>query len=181
MYKLMVLIWFAAYVVFIIQGLRNRSGPRWLAIAGALALPLWVQSDWWRVSAGCVSDRSVAILLLWAGMTILMFVHHIVQRPSGGVVEQRASQGRLSVLASAILRVLVFLPIGWCALNAIRPYDREPTLVERIVDSLQRCLSWATVALFFLAAALALAGMVVRYRAANRTEGPVPPSSNAEC
>ena len=36
--KLVMLVWLGAYVVFVRQGLRNRSGPKWLAIAGVLAL-----------------------------------------------------------------------------------------------------------------------------------------------
>ncbi len=38
MYKLIALVWFGAYVMFIVQGLRNRSGPRYLGAAGALSL-----------------------------------------------------------------------------------------------------------------------------------------------
>src|SRR5712691_11115297 len=38
MYRLIALVWLGAYVVFTIRGLRNRSGPRWLGVAGVLAL-----------------------------------------------------------------------------------------------------------------------------------------------
>ena len=65
--KLVTLVWLGAYIVFIVHGLRNRSGPRWLAIAGVLALFLSIESHWWRIS-NCSSSGSVAILFLCAGI-----------------------------------------------------------------------------------------------------------------
>src|ERR1035441_5867865 len=47
MAKLVALVWLAAYVMFTLWGIRNRSGPRWLAVAGILAPSLWVQSQLW--------------------------------------------------------------------------------------------------------------------------------------
>lgn len=183
MYKLIVLVCFGAYVVFLVQGLRSRSGPRWLAVAGALALLLWIESDWWRVSAGCVSNRSIAILLLWAGTACLMFLHHLVQRPSGDFIDTREPpptvlQGRLSRINRAVVPVLVFLPLGWSTLNAIRPFDREPTLKERAIDLLQRCLSWATLALVLIIVAFYLIVVVGRQRAALRAAGVIPSSDS---
>src|SRR5215475_1451144 len=37
--RLIALVWFGAYIVFAFQGLRNRSAPRWLAVAGVLPCP----------------------------------------------------------------------------------------------------------------------------------------------
>uniref|UniRef100_Q01TR6 Transmembrane protein n=1 Tax=Solibacter usitatus (strain Ellin6076) TaxID=234267 RepID=Q01TR6_SOLUE len=169
MYKLIAFVWFGAYVVFILKGLRNRSGPRWLGVAGILALPLWIESDWWRVSAGCVSNRSVTILLLWAGIVALMFLHHVI-RPSGEGVE-RDSGRPPRWINTAVVRVLVFMPIGWSVLNAIRPFDREPALKERAIVFVQRCFSWATLALFLVATALSLIATVARLRASMRPQG----------
>jgi hypothetical protein len=86
-------------------------------VAGALALFLWIESDWWRVSAGCVSNRSLVFLLVCAAITDLMFLHHVIQRPSGTVAERRDFRGRLSRINMGIVRILVFMPIGWSALK----------------------------------------------------------------
>jgi hypothetical protein len=178
MYKLIALVFFGAFVVFILQGLRNRSGPRWLGVAGTLALSLWIESYWWRVSEGCVSNRSIAILLLWAGIAVLMFLHHVIQRPSGERVERRGSLPRRSEINRVVVRILVFMPIVWCVLNAIRPFDREPTLKERAIDLVQRCFSWATLVLFLVATALTMVATVARLRASMRAAGVNIPSSN---
>ncbi len=182
MYKLIALVWFGSYVVFTFQGLRNKSGPRWLGVAGILALFLWIQSDWWRVSAGCVSDRSLTILLLWAGIVSLMFIHHVIQRPAGDLTERRdvlasGVPGRVSSINRTVVRVLAFLPIGWSALNAIRPFDREPTLNERAIDLVQHCISWGTLALVLVATALSLVAIMIRLRASTRVAGNIPPSN----
>lgn len=171
MYRLVALVWFGAYFVFLLRGLWNRSAPRWLAVAGALALFLWVESDWWRVSAGCVSNRSLVFLLVWAAMTDLLFLHHVIQRPTGTVAERRDFRGRISRINMAIARILVFMPIGWSALNAIRPFDREPTFAEKAIDLVQRCFSWTTLALFVATTALFLVMVVVRLRASMRAAG----------
>jgi len=77
--KLFALVWLGAYVTFTVQGLRNRSGPRWFAIAALPALFLSVKSHWWWISMGCSSSRNTALFLLWVGMVGLMFLHHAVQ------------------------------------------------------------------------------------------------------
>ena len=45
MHQLMGLIAFGALVVFTVQGFRNQTGPRWLAISGILALILVQQGN----------------------------------------------------------------------------------------------------------------------------------------
>jgi hypothetical protein len=52
MYRLVVLVCFVAFTVFVVQGFWNRPGLRWLAIAGVPALAAAIMSDWWRISAG---------------------------------------------------------------------------------------------------------------------------------
>jgi len=165
MYRLVAVVCLGAVILFIIHGLRNRSGPVWLAIAGMLSVALWIQSGWWRVSDGCVSYRSLTALLLWAATTELMFLHHILQRPQTDVAGQHESRGRLRTINSVILRMVAFMPIGWSALNAIRPFDREPSSSERAIDLVQRCLSWGTLTLLLVATVIVLTAVVVRLRA----------------
>ncbi len=101
----------------------------------------------------------------------MMFLHHVLQCPSGEVVERRGSLGRLSGINRIILRVLVFMPIGWSSLNAMRTFDREPTLQERAIDSLQHFFAWATLALFLVGTALSLVVTVVRVRSSMSADG----------
>jgi hypothetical protein len=161
MAKLVALVWLAAYVMFTLWGIRNRSGPRWFAVAGVLALSLWIESDWWRIAAGCYSSRSLTILFLWAGVVNLMFLHHLVQRHCGDLVAAHplsptgSEDGRQLRAANAVvLRVLVFTPIAWSGLNALRTFHREPSLTERAIGVAQHCVSWAALALFLCAAIL---------------------------
>ena len=74
--KLLFLVWFVAYAVFVRQGLRNRSGPRWLAIAGVLALVFSIKSQSLRISGACGSTAETVKVFLWAGIVSLMFLHH---------------------------------------------------------------------------------------------------------
>lgn len=73
----------AAMAMVTIQGLRNRPGPRWLAVAGVPSLLLLLLEDWWRIRAGCYSVPSVAVLMAWLLSSELMLLHHAVQpRPN---------------------------------------------------------------------------------------------------
>jgi len=170
MYKLTAIVCLVAYVVFIIQGLRNRSGRRWLAAAGVLALILWIQSDWWRVSAGCYSSRSLASLFVWAGVVILMFVHHVIQRPhevySPGSLSSSALllAPPLALTYKCIWPALTFMPIAWSILNAFRPFNREPDFTERAIIAIQRCISWGTLGLALISLALCFALFVISAR-----------------
>ncbi|MBL0158226.1 MAG: hypothetical protein IPP47_14145 [Bryobacterales bacterium] len=67
------------------------------------------------------------------------------------------------------MQVLFFMPIGWSALNALRGVDREPTPRENAIAAVQHCISWATLALFLIAAALSLALFAVRLRTSMKT------------
>jgi hypothetical protein len=161
MAKLVAVVWSAAYVMFTVWGMRNRSGPRWFAVAGVLALGLWIQSDWWRIAAGCYSNRSLTSLFLWAGVVNLMFLHHLAQRHSEDSVAAHPlsptgpEEGRPLKAANLVaLRALVFTPIAWSGLNALRTFRREPTLTERAIVMAQHCLSWAALVLFLCAAIL---------------------------
>src|SRR5690242_15505620 len=45
-HDLMVLVCFGAFLIFIVQGFRNRAGPRWLAFVGVLAIIQIVEDEW---------------------------------------------------------------------------------------------------------------------------------------
>ncbi len=161
MAKLIALVWIVAYVIFVVRGLRNRSGPRWFAVAGVFALSLWIQSDWWRIAAGCYSDRYLAILFLWAGIVNVMFVHHVIQRPHGNPLSghplsptRSETAPQIRAANAAVIRGLVFAPVAWSALNALRTFDREPSLMQRAIAMLQHGVSWTALVLLVCAAIL---------------------------
>jgi hypothetical protein len=157
MCKLLVWVWFGAYVVFAVQGLRNRSGPRWLAIAGLPALFLWIQSDWWRISAGCYSTGSVILMFVWAGTVSLMFLHHAIARPANqdsGSPGSPAPARRFALARGAVLPALTFMPIAWNTLSLFRTFRDEQDRLQGAIAAVQLCISWTTVALAMIAAAL---------------------------
>ncbi len=173
--KLVKLVWLGAYVVFTVRGLRKRSGPRWLAIAGVLALFLSIQSDW-RISAGCYSSRSVAIFFLWAGIVSFMFLHHAVQPQTTFLVGRGLGSfsgshpaNLLRLAWRGVLPALAFMPITWSALNTFRGLGWEPNLAQEAIATVQNCISWATFALFLIAAALLLTLLLIQLRSSMRT------------
>jgi len=172
--KLVSLVMLGAYFVFIVQGLRNRSGPRWLAIAGVLALFLPIATDW-RISAGCYSTAGVAVRFLVAGVVGLMFLHHAFQPRTKFLVGHRSGSFggshpaiSLRLACRGVLPVLVFMPIAWSALKLLWIFG-QPNLTQEAIVTAQRCISWATFALFLIAAALLLALLIIRLRSSLRT------------
>jgi hypothetical protein len=173
--ELVRLVSLGAYVAFTIRGLCNRSGPRWLAIAGVLALFLSIKSDWWRISAGCYSSGSMATFFLWAGIVSLMFLHHAVQPQTtflvGRIPGSLSGSHPASLLRLAwrrVLPALAFMPIAWSALNTFRGFGWQPNLAEEAIAAAQHCISWATFALSLIAAALLLSLLIIRLRSSMR-------------
>ncbi len=173
--KLVLLVWLGAYFVFAVQGLRNRSGPRWLAIAGVLALFLPIATDWWRISAGCYGTAGVAVRFLVAGIVSLMFLHHAVQPRTKFLVGRRSGSFGgshpaipLRLACRGVLPALVFMPIAWSALKLLWIFG-QPNLTQEAIVAAQRCISWATFALFLIAAALLVALLIIRLRSPMRT------------
>jgi len=166
MYRLVVLVCIAAFTVFMVQGLRNRPGPRWLAIAGVPALAAAIMSDWWQISAGCYSTGGVAFLFLWAGIVSLMFLHQAVQ-PRATAHDEQSSLGRSwsALLACrGIFRTLAFLPIAWSVLNEFRDIRRgdSGTFAQTAIVAIQHSIAWTTFGLFLLGAALGFYLLIVR-------------------
>ena len=66
--------------------MRNRTGPRWFAIAGLLAFIPVVEDTWWVASARCDGNPHPVALLIWYGSLALMLLHHGLQpaaQPAG--------------------------------------------------------------------------------------------------
>jgi hypothetical protein len=68
-----------AFFVHLVQGLRNRPAPRWLGIAGLIALGLTVNQQFWQVMR-CYTALDTLLFFVWVAAVGLMFLHHIAQR-----------------------------------------------------------------------------------------------------
>jgi hypothetical protein len=171
MYRLVVLVCFAALTVVLVQGFRNRPGPRWLAIAGVPALAAAIMSDWWRISAGCYSSGGVTLLFIWAGIVNLMFLHHAVQ-PRTALSELSGGRARRwpALVWHSIFQALVFLPIAWSILNGFRDWRHGDgtTFAQAVIIAIQHCIAWAMIFLFFLAIGICFYWFVSRLRGATR-------------
>ena len=172
--KLLVAVWLGAYVVFVRQGLRNRSGPRWLAIAGLLALFLWIESQSLWISGACGSPARATHVFLWAGIVSVMFLHHGFQRPAKFVDRPPSGSSRgpgpadsLRRALRAVLPALAFLPIASFELRLLGRLGNDPT--QTAIGVVQNCISWVTFALFLIVIALLLGLLIVRLRNTIRT------------
>jgi hypothetical protein len=76
--RISVLVYAVAFIVHLIQGLRNRAAPRWLGIAGLVSLAVTARSQLWRVM-GCYSGFDKIAFFLYIAFLGLMFLHHVVQ------------------------------------------------------------------------------------------------------
>ena len=76
--KLAGVVWFGAFVIHVAVGLRNLPAPRWLSIAGAIALGVTVNHQLWRIEHCSAAPYAVAYFI-WAAMIGLMFLHHAMQ------------------------------------------------------------------------------------------------------
>jgi hypothetical protein len=79
--RIATLVLFPSALVFVINGFRNASAPWWLAAAGLIALPIVVQHEMWRIVA-CYGQQARVWYFVEVGAVAMMFLHHIVQRPS---------------------------------------------------------------------------------------------------
>lgn len=158
MERLTVLVGFGAFLLFTARGLRNRPGPRWMAIVGVLTVLVAVASDWWRVAAGCYSTASLMCSFTAFSAVAIMFLHHALQpRPEDHI---RLQNRRFRSLAyRGILPASMSIPVAWAGLNVFKALD-HPQLEHTVVDALQRSLSWAEVVLFPFAAAVGFRRLV---------------------
>ena len=89
--KLATLVWLGAYVVFTVQGLRNRSGPRWLAIACVPALVLTLVKESERARSFCYTGTPIG-LFIWFSAVMIMFLHHAFQPRTPGTVKDGVTE-----------------------------------------------------------------------------------------
>jgi len=76
--KLATALLFYAFLVFLLQGIRNRPGPRWLAVVGLCSLLVLAHDRlWWWQS--CSTPSHIAIDCLWGAAMSTMLLHHALQ------------------------------------------------------------------------------------------------------
>lgn len=146
MAKLLGVLCFGAFLFFLVQGLRNRPGPRWFAIVGVPAFVL--QIDWWRVNARCYGTPGLVGLFTWLGAVELMLLHHAVQ-PWIQLQDRRL---RTAVYRS-VVQAFFWTPVVWSLLNWVGVSTRDR---GGPVSTAQHYIAWAALILFPLAAAVGL-------------------------
>lgn len=178
-------VFLAAFVVLLIQGLRNRQGSRSLAILGLLSTPLLVISDWWRISAGCYSPSALTLNTLCLTSAALMFIHHAAtsastipaQSPTTRSLLARAWRQTRRNPASLFLASLLVLAV-FTELRSTTYDADEPGALHSLVLTVQHGMAWITVTLFVLAVAASIQSLVVW--AARRLKLASPPNSAKE-
>ena len=78
--RLSVLVWIGTFLYLFVQGLRNRTVPRAVAIVSFLAFVLSLHNRLWRVQ-NCGSGLGIVVFWVWIMAVVLMCVQHIIQRP----------------------------------------------------------------------------------------------------
>lgn len=78
--RISTLLCFGSLLVLLIQGMRNRSVPRWLAIACLITLIPTVNHELWRVQQ-CYTTLSKVGFWVCISATVLMCFHQMFQRP----------------------------------------------------------------------------------------------------
>lgn len=98
--RLSVLVWFGSFLVLIVQGLRNRSVPRWVAAVSLIAFGLTTYSKVWR-EMRCDAPAGIVAFFVWTATVGLMCLHQILR------ARGRSSKAFLTACGKATL-----LPVG---------------------------------------------------------------------
>lgn len=77
--RLSTFVWCGSFLVLLIQGLRNRSAPWWLAVMCLVALGSMLSHDYWRLQH-CYTKLGIAGFWIWTSAVSLMCLHQILQR-----------------------------------------------------------------------------------------------------
>lgn len=77
--KLAILYWLGLLLTLIVQGFRDRSAPRLLAIAGLIAQGIAVKHDLWFVTS-CYTGIRVVGFWGWVFTSALLFLYHTLRR-----------------------------------------------------------------------------------------------------
>ena len=78
--RLSVLVWIGTFLYLFVEGIRNRTVPRAVAIVSFVAFGLSLHNRLWRVQH-CESILGIVAFSVWIMAVGLMCVHHIIQRP----------------------------------------------------------------------------------------------------
>jgi hypothetical protein len=89
--QLVALVWIGTLLSLWVQGLRNRTLPRIVAIVSLVALGFKVRNEAWR--APCYSNTAIGLSAIWVTAVALMCLHHLLQRPAHGETVAASSWG----------------------------------------------------------------------------------------
>ena len=78
--------------IVLVQGLRNRAAPLWLATAALVGFVITAHHWLWRVQT-CYSTAGVTAFWIESAAICLMCLHHIVQRPTKRQYARRRLSG----------------------------------------------------------------------------------------
>jgi len=78
--RLAFLVWFGTFLPLLVQGLRNRTLPRLMAVVCLIAFGWSLQDQLWRVQH-CQSNFGIGVYAVWVATVALMGLHHVLQRP----------------------------------------------------------------------------------------------------
>lgn len=155
--RLAVLVWVLAFGVLLARGLRDRPGPRWLAIAGAMLCPAsTLPSEWWRSASNCYNPAVVACWSLFLLATIAMFLLHSIQpgsaklsRPNLAFHGGFSARGWRYISRNALPMfgsMLLVLYVLHCL--QVITYDADnPHVVHYVIVLAERYLGWLTLSL----------------------------------
>jgi hypothetical protein len=155
MHSLARLVCIAAFIVFMAQGLRNRSGPRWLAMTGLISVAVVFEVEWINIIA--YGTVGTIVLCIWYASVAAMFLLHAA-RP-WGENRERSKTNRLGALAYGIvISSFVLVMAAWFIILQIvllsGSFDVEN---ETILTRIAAChTSWPAYVLFFLAVIFAV-------------------------
>lgn len=113
MHDLAALVTFGAFLFFAVQGLRGRSGPRWLALAGLLSLVLAIEDMWWQITCG--GTVHAVLIGTWYCCVAIMFLHHAVH-PSEGSGDWPQGHMRVAILYKGVVFAFMSLLSFWLGL-----------------------------------------------------------------
>jgi hypothetical protein len=155
MHNLMVLVSFCAFIICISQGLRNRSGPRWLAIAGVLAMILLFEDEWWQIAGQCYRQPSLTLSGVYFGSVLLMFLNHALQPRVWNQTWRRHSR-IVRLTSQGILLGFLLLLVVWFGLIQFTLLIGHRNLVfsETLIGNVQRNIGMPAYILFLFAAAI---------------------------
>ena len=78
--RLSVLVWLPTFLSLFVQGFRNRTIPRMVAIVSFIAFCVSSFHQFWRVQR-CEANLGIFVFSVWVAVVGLACVHHIIQRP----------------------------------------------------------------------------------------------------